>query len=107
MAFRLPEENRIGEFSRNVMYQIDIHGVKLGVIASVEGGWEHVSVSLKTRTPSWEEMCMIKDLFWGDEDEVVQFHPKRSEYVNVHPYALHMWRIVDRDFPSPAPGGDY
>jgi hypothetical protein len=72
-------------------------GKSLAVIAigSDDTGWEHVSVSLKHRTPTWEEMCFIKDLFWGPEEEVVQFHPPRSEYVNCHPHCLHLWRHVD------------
>lgn len=58
-------------------------------------GWEHVSVSTKTRCPNWPEMCFIKDLFWGEDETVLQFHPRRSEYVNFHPYTLHLWKQVD------------
>ena len=36
----------------------------IAVIASWGGGWEHVSVSLARRCPTWEEMCMVKDIFW-------------------------------------------
>jgi hypothetical protein len=54
--------------------------------------WEHVSVSLKNRCPNWEEMCLVKTLFWDDEETVVQFHPKKSEYINVHAYCLHLWK---------------
>lgn len=62
------------------------------VIASDGAGWEHVSVSLPDRTPTWEEMCIVKSMFWEDCDAVVQFHPPKSEYVNNHKYCLHMWR---------------
>ena len=55
---------------------------------------EHVSVSLDRRCPTWNEMSMIKDIFWEDEECVVQFHPPKSQYVNTHPYCLHMWRKV-------------
>jgi hypothetical protein len=54
--------------------------------------WEHVSVSAGKRTPTWEEMCWIKDLFWNEHECVVQYHPPRSEYVNCHPFCLHLWR---------------
>lgn len=64
----------------------------LSVIASVEDGWEHVSVSLGNRCPTWDEMCFVKNLFWDEEDIAIQFHPAKSEYVNLHPYALHLWR---------------
>ena len=68
------------------------HARDLKVIFSDGEGWEHVSVSTQNRTPNWAEMCFIKSLFWGDEDTVIQFHPPRSEYVNMHPFCLHLWR---------------
>ena len=64
----------------------------LKVIASDGGGWEHVSVSLPDRCPSWHEMCHVKSLFWDAEDAVMQLHPPASDYVNQHPYCLHLWR---------------
>jgi hypothetical protein len=54
--------------------------------------WEHVSVSLPGRTPSWDEMSEVKDLFWTPLETVIQFHPTRIKYVNTHPYCLHLWR---------------
>lgn len=57
--------------------------------------WEHVSVSLPNRCPTWEEMCFVKSLFWDEEDTVVQLHPPRSTWVNNHPYCLHLWASVD------------
>jgi len=65
-------------------------------------GWEHVSVSLnKNRCPTWEEMCLVKDLFWDAEDCVIQFHPPESENVSMHKYCLHLWRPVNGQFPRP------
>lgn len=58
-------------------------------------GWEHVSISTRRRPPNWQEMCFVKDLFWSEEECVIQFHPPRSEYVNNHPHCLHLWRDVD------------
>lgn len=68
------------------------------------GWWDHVSVSLMDRRhecPRWEEMCLAKDLFWEKDACVVQFHPPESDYVNQHPGCLHLWRCVDREFPTP------
>lgn len=63
------------------------------VIASEEkNGWNHVSVSLNNRTPTWEEMCHIKDIFFNEEDFCLQFHPKKSQYVNAHKHCLHIWQ---------------
>lgn len=66
-----------------------------------EFGWEHVSVSLAHRIPTWEEMCLVKQLFWKDEETVLQFHPKRSRYVNRHEHVLHLWKRtgVDHELP--------
>ena len=65
--------------------------------------WEHVSVSLSTSTPSWEEMCWVKDLFWYEEETVVQFHPAKQNYVNCHPHCLHLWRPTRRKDRLPLP----
>lgn len=64
-------------------------------------GWEHVSVSRKSRIPSWEDMCRVKTLFWGPEACVVQYHPPESEYVNNHPNCLHLWRPREATLPTP------
>jgi hypothetical protein len=63
--------------------------------------WEHVSVSLKHRCPNWLEMVFVKALFFEDEETVVQFHPPRSQYVNCHPYVLHLWRPLDDHIKTP------
>lgn len=64
----------------------------LAVIASHDEGWNHVSVSLENRDPLWAEMCFIKSLFFDVEDLCLQFHPKRSQYVNMHKHCLHIWQ---------------
>jgi hypothetical protein len=71
------------------------------VIASDGEGWEHVSVSLPDRCPTWFEMAQIKDIFWDNEDCVVQYHPPKSEYVNNHPFCLHLWRPTNCNLPMP------
>jgi hypothetical protein len=75
--------------------------VPLKVIASEGEGWEHVSVSLPTRCPTWEEMSFIKSLFWDDVDCVVQFHPPSSEHVNNHAFCLHLWRPIGYQIQTP------
>ena len=62
-----------------------------------EQGWEHVSVSPFDRsvTPSWDDMCQLKDMFFEDEEMALQFHPKKSEYVNLMENCLHIWRPKD------------
>jgi hypothetical protein len=64
-------------------------------------GWEHVSVSTKFRAPTWDEMHWVKEQFWDAEETVVQFHPPKSQYVNCHPYCLHLWRKVGAEYQLP------
>lgn len=78
-------------------------GRKLLIVASDGGGWEHVSVSRhkSPEPPRWAEMAFVKDLFWGEEETVVQLHPPRSVYVNNHPGVLHLWRPIGFEVPLP------
>jgi hypothetical protein len=73
----------------------------LRVQVSDQCGWDHVSVSLPDRTPTWKEMCFIKDIFFEDEETAVQFHPPKSQYVDYHPYCLHLWRNQEEAFKLP------
>ena len=80
-------------------------GWTLEMICSDGLGWEHVSVHArrgdKPRTPTWKEMCAVKDACWDDEDVVIQYHPAKSEYVNNHPHVLHLWRPTQQSIPIP------
>ena len=76
----------------NGAFVITHRGAQLAIIASDGFGWDHVSVSLKDRCPTWDEMCHVKDLFFEPEESAVQFHPPRSVYRNHHVYCLHLWR---------------
>jgi hypothetical protein len=68
----------------------------IATTGSDEIPWEHVSVSTRTRCPTWDEMCWVKGLFFEDEEAVVQYHPKKSDYVSYHAFCLHLWRpLVD------------
>lgn len=89
----------------NGAFKVFVHGKSFNCIASNGCGWEHVSVSPgspnRKKCPTWDEMCAIKDMFFEPEETVVQYHPPRSEYVNNHPYCLHMWRPTDCEIPRP------
>lgn len=106
MSFHVPEKYRIdgtpgeplGAFTMRTR-----QGNVLHIIASNEYYWEHVSVSLPHRTPTWEEMCLVKEKFWDPDDCVVQFHPPESRYINVHPHCLHLWRPTEMSIVLPPP----
>ena len=100
---RPPFDSRPGE--RFGAFAFRRNGIGIVVIATDGGGpglgWEHVSVSIPgiPRCPTWDEICFIKDLFWDATETVVQFHPKASEYVNRHPYVLHLWKRGEIELP--------
>lgn len=102
--FIMPERNqKLGDHNGGLFEFIPkVDGPVFTVIASNDMGWEHVSVSLNMpRCPTWNEMCIIKDEFWEAEDMAIQYHPKKSEYVNNHPFVLHMWRPIGSYIPTP------
>ena len=73
----------------------------LQVLISNEMGWDHASVSLLTRTPTWDEMCYIKRIFFKPEETVIQFHPAKGEYINFHPHCLHLWKKQGQEYELP------
>jgi hypothetical protein len=77
---------------------------KLRAILSNSGGWDHVSVSLETRCPTWEEMCVIKDICFHEHEVAMQLHPAKADHINVHPFVLHMWRPQGAAIPLPPKG---
>ena len=69
------------------------------IIVSNEQGWDHVSVSLHRKNganikscPSFEEMSMVKQKIFAEEEAVFQLHPREEDYINTHPYCLHLWK---------------
>jgi hypothetical protein len=89
-------------FGANGHFLIPFGMSRLSVIASdgTDWGdlplpiWEHVSVSLPVRCPTWTEMDFVKNLFWRDDETVMQFHVPKSEHVNCHQYCLHLWKPI-------------
>ncbi len=66
--------------------------------------WEHVSVSLANRCPTWGEMDFVKSGFWEPEETVIQLHVPRSQHLNFHPNCLHLWRPLGGvEIPLPPP----
>jgi hypothetical protein len=59
--------------------------------------WLHVSLSRRNRLPSWEDIKEVKHLFVGPKKKAIQVFPSEDEYVNCHPYVLHLWHCIDGD----------
>lgn len=66
-----------------------------------EAPWDHVSVSKKNRCPNWLEMCKIKDLFFDPDEAAMQIHPPANDYIDCHPYCLHIWKPMNQEIPLP------
>jgi len=76
----------------------------LVIVASSEGGWDHVSVSCKNRCPNWIEMDYVKRSFFRDDETAMQLHVPPSAHINVHPNCLHLWAPNDgTKIPLPPP----
>lgn len=73
-----------------------------GDVWGAEAGarWDHVSVSRCDRCPTWQEMCLVKDMFFKPDEVAMQLHPV-AEYINNHPFCLHLWRPLDAEIPLP------
>lgn len=114
----LPLDRKINGMPNQVSgwYMIKIKGSRdkhFFCVVSDGEGWEHVSVSIRRikkgqmqqvdRVPTWEEMCTVKDIFWNEDEAVVQYHPRKQDYVNLHPHVLHMWRPTEQELPLPNP----
>lgn len=92
-------------------YLISTPTAQLRVIASSGRDWsevgldgepfEHVSVSLPHRTPTWAEMDLVRRMFWLDDETVMQLHVPRSQHVNIYPHCLHLWRPLKSPIPCP------
>ena len=73
------------------------------VAASNNDGWDHVSISTRERCPRWNEMQQIKELFFEDDEVVMQLHPEKTEYINLAETCLHLWRPQNVEIPTPPP----
>lgn len=85
----------------NGAFRIRVKRCEFLVIASDGGGWDHVSVSLPDRCPTWEEMSEIKRLFFGDDEWAIEYHPPTEKNISVHDYCLHLWRPQAVQLPTP------
>lgn len=82
-------------------YLVPFDGSTLKVIASDGEGWDHVSVSLATRCPTWDEMEYVRSLFFRDDETVMQLSVPRADHLNFHKFCLHLWRPQHAEIPRP------
>jgi len=109
--FHSPPGSTFGSFS------VPRNGVILNIIATdgrMDAGgelpdteWEHVSVHAvdtvfhKRRIPTWLEMCFVKDLFWEQDEVVMQLHVASKDHININEHVLHLWKPTKSFIPLP------
>ena len=76
-------------------------GNRFYFVFSWNNGWEHLSVSTQYKTPTWDEMCMFKDIFFREDEACVEYHPRKDDYVNLHKHCLHIWKPLKKSLPIP------
>lgn len=108
-----PRVHRVGGKGNYGAFIVELDETHRAMVIAADGeetGWEHVSVheryrknsgKWKQRIPSWEIMCIVKDLFFESDECVIQFHPKEEDYIDTTPYVLHLWRKEGEEFPMP------
>ena len=77
----------------------------LMIIASVgkyEDGleWLHVSVSRKSRIPSYEDITRVKRDFIGEDRKAITVLPEKKYHVNLHENCLHLFYSEDNPLPE-------
>lgn len=107
---KVPEKYRVktgpmasdASYGNNGYFFIPKGDTGLIVIASDGMGWEHVSVSryMSEDLPSWYELALVKNLFWDEEETVIQFIPKKSEHRSIGE-VLHMWKKSGHEYETP------
>jgi hypothetical protein len=89
--------------ARNGSFTFKWNGNVLRVIAASGGGWDHVSVSLVDRCPTWEEMEVVAKVFFKDDEVAMQLHVPAADHINCHPFTLHWWRPTSKLRKIPMP----
>ncbi len=51
----------------------------------------HVSLSYKSRDPSWADIRAVREAFYPATVDVMMVLPQAQDYINVHPHCFHLW----------------
>lgn len=87
--------------AKNGYFEIEHEGNLFRAIASDGEGWDHVSISLPDRCPTWAEMEYFRERFFEDHETVMQLSVPRADHINRSPTCLHLWRPQNDSIPRP------
>lgn len=62
--------------------------------------WLHVSFSRKSRTPTYDDVTLVKRYFVGEDKKAVMVWPDKEHYVNLHPNCLHLFYSAKNPLPE-------
>lgn len=99
----LPIARAMGEAAAEYMAGWEFNGLLIMASAGeYDDGkeWLHVSVSRKSRLPTYEELTRIKRDFIGDDKKAVFVLPEKEKHVNIHNYCLHLFYSAANPLPD-------
>lgn len=53
----------------------------------------HTSMSYPDHDPAWNEIKMVREIFFPGDMDVSMILPRKADYVNVHPHCFHLWQM--------------
>lgn len=63
-----------------------------GIVSKDNGLW-HLSISHPKRLPTYDELKEARYNYMPELHYVAQIFPPKNEFVNLHPYCLHLWEL--------------
>lgn len=67
------------------------------VIVSLDDGLWHMSISFPNRLPTYDELKKARYKYLPEVHYAAQIFPPESEFVNVHPYCIHLWELGEKE----------
>ena len=53
----------------------------------------HLSISCENRLPTYNELKNARYKYLHDNLQIAQIFPPKAEFVNMHPFCLHLWEL--------------
>lgn len=66
-------------------------------VVTIENGCYHISISHPERLPTYDELKEARYKFAPDFVYMAQIFPPMDEFVNLHPFCLHLYEIARRN----------
>lgn len=86
------------KFGRKYVHNLTFQTVIVSVSEEADGQiWAHLSTSFPSRLPTWGDLRKAKDMFLGEDKRAIQVFVPTSEWVNIHPYCLHLFACLSAD----------